>query len=136
MRGLERNHEQLSEILGLPGQEVTRMQKLEGIGIVLHIQSKQRSAVCPRCGERSHEVHENHEHTIRDLAWGSQEVYLRINARQFKCKGCGKPFTEELDYTPTRRAYTKRYALDVLRQVRGSNTVAVSERSGMSEYQI
>ena len=45
---------------------------------------------------------------------------LRVNARQFRCNKCGKPFTEVLDFTPSSRNYTKRFAVDILHQVLGN----------------
>jgi len=136
MLGIKLHNQKLTEILNLPNQEVVGMQSFEGIGIVLHIESQRKGGVCPRCGSKSDRIHENHYHTIQDLAWGVNDVYLRINARQFKCEKCGKPFTEELEYKPLRRGYTNRLANDVIEQVRGSTILAVSQRSGLSEYQI
>ena len=104
--------------------------------IFVQLKAKSISAICPRCGLESHSLHQNHPHLIRDLPWNDKEVYLRINSRQFKCKKCGKPFTEVIDIKPFRRSYTVRFAMDVVDRVIGSSIVAVSEQVGISEYQI
>jgi transposase len=126
----------LTKILDLPNYEVVGIQFLDNLGIVMRIKCQRDFADCPCCGNRSHHLHQNHYHTIQDLPWGINPVYLRINARQFKCKVCGKPFTEELEITPNRRSYTKRFALDLLDQVLKSNILAIAERAEISEYRI
>jgi transposase len=104
--------------------------------IFVKLEAKNKSATCPRCGCESHKLHQNHEHLVQDLDWNGKAVYLQINSRQFKCDNCGKPFTEMLEMKPFRRSYTKRYALDIVDRVLASNILAVSEQTGMSEYQI
>lgn len=125
-----------SELLNLPNYQVEQVTFLDGIGVVLHIKSQRDSAVCPRCGKGSRHLHQNHYHQIEDLPWGENTVYLRVNARQFMCHKCGKPFTEDLEFTPPRRNYTKRYALAIAQEVLSSNIKSVSERTGISEYRI
>jgi transposase len=104
--------------------------------IFVKLEAKDKSATCPRCGCQSHQLHQNHERLVQDLDWNGKAVYLQINSRQFKCKKCDKPFTETLKIKPFRRSYTKRFALDIVDQVLTSNILAVSERTGLSEYQI
>ena len=61
---------------------------------------------------------------------------MQINSRQFKCKNCGKPFTESIDIKPFRRSYTIRFAMDIVDRVLVSNISTVSEQVDLSEYQI
>ena len=104
--------------------------------IFVKLEAKEKSATCLRCGCKSNKLHQNHEHLVQDLAWNGKEVYLQINSRQFKCRKCGKPFTEMLEIKPFRRSYTKRFALDIVDRVLASNILAISEQSSLSEYQI
>jgi transposase len=100
------------------------------------LEAKDKSATCPRCGCKSHKLHQNHEHLVQDMPWNGKAVYLQINSRQFKCDKCGKPFTETLEMKPFRRSYTKRFALDIVDRVLSSNILAVAEQTSLSEYQI
>ena len=93
-------------------------------------------AICPRFWIECHQLRQNHFHTIQDLPWNEKPVYLRVNSRQLECNKCGKPFTAVLEFPPSRRSYTKRFALDILRQVLESNILAISQRVGISEYRI
>jgi transposase len=126
----------LTQTLNLPNYVAQDVRTLEGIGIVIHVESQNNFAICPRCNTKSHHLHQNHDRTIEDLPWGEYPVYLRVNARQFKCSTCGKPFTEDLEFTLPRRSYTKRFALNILQQSLDSNILRVAQRTGLSEYRI
>ena len=104
--------------------------------IFVQLEAKNTSAICLRCSHESHRLHQNHRHLVRDLPWNEKEVYLQINSRQFKCKNCGKPFTESIDIKPFRRSYTIRFAMDIVDRVLVSNISTVSEQVDLSEYQI
>lgn len=86
----------LTELLSLESVRVSKHDVLEGIGLVFHVESKMNTAVCNRCGEKSEKLHQNHYYLVKDLPISGQPVYLRVNRRQFKCKNCKKPFSEEL----------------------------------------
>ena len=88
---------QLTKILNLPGVIVTDKKLLENT-IILDIVRDSKTSKCPRCGETSHRLHQNHFSLIKDIPWGENEVFLRVNRRQFKCNNCKKPFSEELDF--------------------------------------
>lgn len=104
--------------------------------IFVKLEAKNTSAFCPRCGDESHHLHQNHRRLVQDLPWNGKEVYLQINSRQFKCENCRKPFTEVIDIKPFRRSYTTRFAMDVVDRVLVSNIETVSEQVDLSEYQI
>jgi transposase len=126
----------LTEVLNLPGYHVVNKQVIEEFGLILDIENSCRYASCPRCGRTSHKIHQNHYHIIKDLSWNQQNVFLRINRRQFKCHFCNKPFSEEIEFVTKRRGYTKRYAEKILMDVIASNILSVSQRSNLSQYQI
>jgi transposase len=68
-------------------------------------------------GTKSQRLHQNHRYVVKDLSWGEKPVFLEINRRQFKCKKCGKPFSEKLDFVINRRTYTKRLAIQTIQEV-------------------
>jgi transposase len=123
------------EILGFENYKPTLI-ATEDDSLFVQLEAKNTLAICPRCGHESHCLHQNHRHLVRDLPWNEKEVYLQINSRQFKCKDCGKPFTEVIDIKPFRRSYTIRFAMDVVDRVLVSNIATVSRQVGISEYQI
>ena len=126
----------IKQILNLPGIKVLNCQEIEGLGLIIEIQADSKYCICPRCGKASDSIHQNHWRNIKDLPWSNQQVILRINRRQFRCKNCQKPFSEELDFVDKQRVYTKRFAIEIVKQVLDSNIRSVAERNDLSESEV
>jgi len=126
----------VEQILNLPGIKVLSCQDIQGLGLIIEIQSDSKSCICPKCGKDSYSIHQNHWRNIKDLPWSNQQVILRINRRQFRCKNCQKPFSEDLDFVDKQRGYTKRFAIEIAQQVLDSNIRSVAERNDLSESEI
>lgn len=126
----------LTQLLNLEGIKVISHHQYKGVGIILKIESISNESICPRCGAKSHRLHQNHKYLIKDLPLGEQQVFLEINKRQFKCKKCKKPFTEELDFVDTRRKYTKRLANKTVKEVLDSDIHSVVEKGCVTTREI
>ena len=126
----------LDKFLNLQGTCIQGYRHLENIGIVFQIESKNKKAVCPRCGLESDKLHQNHRHLVKDLPLSGQPVYLQVNRRQFKCGNCQKPFSEELDFVAKKRTYTKRLAENILEQLKEGDILNVSRRNDVTEEEI
>lgn len=126
----------MTELLHLEGVVVTNYQIITDIGIVLHLENMSRESQCIHCGSKTEKVHQNNELTIRDLPFGEQALYLRINRRQMRCEKCGKKFTEELNYLPKKRTYTDRFRKKIVAEVLNSDLKNTAERNGVSEQEI
>lgn len=126
----------LTELLNIQGIKVTQMSQLPGIGIILQVESIHRESNCHHCGTKSNRLHQNHRYVVKDLSWGEQPVFLEINRRQFKCKKCGKPFSEKLDFVNNRRTYTKRLANSTIRLVLSSDIHNVAKQGVVTTEEI
>jgi len=122
----------LTELLGLPGVDVESYED-SGKQLILSVERHCESAQCPRCGNVSGHLHQNHGYLVRDLGISHHQTVLRVNRRQFKCSTCGKPFSETLDFVGPRRTYTNRYAEWVVQQVVHSDVRNVARNEGLSE---
>lgn len=122
----------LTDLLGLKGIEVETYRDRGG-GLLLEVEAKSESATCPRCGEVSSQLHQNHGHLVRDLDISERPVWLKVNRRQFKCQPCQKPFSEVLDFVGKRMSYTDRLAQRVVQQVIHSDVSNVARNHGLSE---
>ena len=80
----------ITRILNLPGVIVEDIQERENI-LILFVKSASKRAVCPRCGQTSHRLHQNKRHLVKDLPLGNRKVLLYVNRRRFKCQNCLKP---------------------------------------------
>jgi transposase len=85
----------MTELLNLEGVVVTNYQIITDIGVVLHLENIERETDCIYWENKTEKLHQNNQLTIRDLPFGEQTLYLRINRRQMRCEQWGKKFTEE-----------------------------------------
>ncbi|MEA5503942.1 ISL3 family transposase [Halotia wernerae UHCC 0503] len=126
----------LTELLDLDNIKVTSHRIYPGIGMILQTESKQSYSTCPRCGTKSHKLHQNHRHIVKDLPLGEKQVFLEINRRQFKCEICKKPFSEDLDFVSKKRTYTKRLAQQIIQEVLDSDIHSVSSKDIVTTEEI
>lgn len=126
----------LTEILNIEGIKVISHSQQPGIGIMLQVDSISKESHCHRCGTKSHRLHQNHRYVVKDLSWGEKLVFLEINRRQFKCKKCGKPFSEKLDFVMNRRTYTKRLATQTIQEVLKSDIHSVARKGVVTTEEI
>lgn len=126
----------LTELLNLESVRVTKYKNLPQVGLILHTEFLSKEANCPRCQNQSQRLHQNHRYLIKDLPISGQPVYLEVNRRQFKCKHCQKPFSEELKFVKKRRKYTSRLATEIVRQVLADDLKTVAQNNDVSAEEI
>ncbi len=123
----------IQDLLNLPNLKVTDYINQENVGLIVQVSALNKKATCPRCGTKSEKLHQNHSSLVKDIPLSHQEVYLKINRRQFKCQPCKKPFTEDLEFIKIRRSYTKRLAVKIVEQVLKSNIRTVALANNLTE---
>jgi transposase len=126
----------LTKLLNIEGIQVISQRQHEGIGIILQLEQIGKESSCPRCGTKSHRLHQNHRYLVKDLPWGENFVFLEINRRQFKCEKCGKPFSEELEFVRKRRSYTKRLARKIIQEVLENDIHSVAKKGVVTTEEI
>ncbi len=126
----------LEQILKLPNILVKEYQKVDEETCIFVVESRARKAICNRCGQTSKNLHQNRWHLVKDLSVSGQKTYLKVNRRQWKCKICGRPFSEELEWLKRRRRYTKRLAESILKQLGTSNIKTVCKINGVTAGEV
>jgi len=126
----------IQQILNLQEMKVLNSDEIEGLGLVIEIQRDSECALCPKCGKLSYSKHQNHWRMVKDLPWGKNAVFLRINRRQFRCKECEQVFSEDLEFIGKQRGYTKRLAKKIVSEVIESNVNSVARRNDLTEEEI
>lgn len=126
----------LTELLNIEGIKVISHRQHEGIGIILQVEGIGKESKCPRCGKKSHRLHQNHRYLVKDLPWGENFVFLEINRRQFKCEKCVKPFSEELEFVRKRRTYTKRLGRAIIQEVLENDIHSVAKKGVVTTEEI
>lgn len=118
---------------GLRSLECTR-EEYKGNTIILHIQSKQRLSVCPKCGNR-HLVKNGYR--IRDflgLPIGGRKVILRMKVQRYKCRNgsCDYDHQEHIPFATGSRSYTRRFAKYAVDLLRGMTLQDVANHLGVT----
>ena len=126
----------LTKLLNIEGIKVISHRQHEGIGIILQLEQIGKESSCPRCGTKSHRLHQNHRYLVKDVPWGENCVFLEINRRQFKCEKCSKPFSEELEFVRKRRSYTKRLARKIIQEVLENDIHSVAKKGVVTAEEI
>ncbi len=73
---------------------------------------------------------------MRDLSFGQQSVYLKVNRRRMRCPHCHNKFTEELDFIRRKRVHTKRFVEKIIEEVLNSDIKNVAKRNDLSEQEV
>jgi transposase len=90
-------------LLNLLGVLVENIQETEST-LIFFVRYEKKTAVCPRCGQKSRRLHQNQRYLVKDLPLSNREVFLSVNRRRFKCENCRQPFSENLDFVPKKKA--------------------------------
>lgn len=116
---------------GLYTLECTR-EEYKGNTIILHVQTKKRMKVCPKCGMQ-HFVKNGYR--MRDfigLPIGGRKVIIRMKVQRYKCKDCDFDQQERIPFATGSRSYTHRFAKHVVDLLRGMTLRDVSNHLGVS----
>ncbi len=126
----------MTKLLNLPGVKVRDYRIIEGIGIILSLENTKKEVICPKWGKTTDLLHQNNFQTIRDLSFGQQAVYLKINRRRMRCPHCQNKFTEELEFVRRKRIHTWRFVEKIIEEVLNSDIKNVAKRNDLSEQEI
>ena len=126
----------MNQLLNLEGVKVKDYRIIEGIGIILSLENTQKKVLCPNCRKTTELLHQNNFQTVRDLSFGQQLVYLKVNRRRMRCPYCQNKFTEELEFVQKRRVHTLRFVKKIIEEVLSSDIKNVAKRNDLSEQEI
>jgi len=96
-------------------------------------QYEQSEGVCPRCERSTWQVHQWRLQRKRDAKLWGKEVWLALLKRRFRCRRCGKVFTEPDPVCGPRRRTTQRLRSTVARRAREGTVRSVAREEGVSE---
>lgn len=123
---------ELTDILDLSHVQVTGYDK-GPTRIEVFLEHEKKTAMCPDCGVRSSRKHSEKAIQVRDLSCFGRDVYLVLPRRRFKCRTCGKPFTEHLSFVEFGTRFTQRYEQYIYDQCMERSHAAVAKHEGVSD---
>ncbi len=126
----------ITNIIQFEGFKATNYHFITENELLIELENKERSSICPHCQKQTDKVHQSHRYRVRDIPISSYDVFLLVNRRQFRCKNCRKVFSEELSFVKKRRTYTSRLAEKVIKEVLETDVVNAGERNRMTPAEI
>lgn len=126
----------ITKVINLEDIKVVNYHFLTDDEIIIEIENKLKVAQCPHCGKTTDKIHQNHWYRVRDIPLSDYQVLLKANRRQFRCTKCHQVFSEELDFIKTRRTYTKRLAMKVIKEVLETNVESAAIRNRMTTSEV
>ena len=63
--------------------------------VFVFCRSFRKTAICPHCGKKSNRIHQVKTRMIKHDIIDYRQIILHLKYRRFKCKTCGKVFTEK-----------------------------------------
>ena len=120
-----------SEILiGLPGYQITGMEKSGGrLWITARYQG---AAQCPGCGSERLRNRGRYERLVRHEDIGLRHCWLRLEARKWKCRECGRCFRQPLPgILPCQRASEAFRQMIFQQHLDGINRSRLGRREGI-----
>lgn len=123
---------ELADILDIAALRVTGYEKgLEDLRV--SVEFNKDSAACPTCGVRSTRRHSQKPTPVRDLPCVGRRLLLLVPRRRFKCRPCGKPFTESVPFVEFGTSFTKRYERYIYDQCYERSQAIVATQEGISD---
>lgn len=105
---------------GLYTLECTK-EEYKGNTIILHVQTKKRLSVCPKCGHRHLVKNGYRMREFLGLPIGGKKVIVRMKVQRYKCKcnDCDYDRQEPIPFASGSRSYTHRFAKYVVDLLHG-----------------
>ncbi|MEA5566696.1 transposase family protein, partial [Anabaena sp. UHCC 0399] len=126
----------ITKVINLEDIKVINYDFITNDEIVIEVENKLKVGQCPQCGNTTDKIHQNHWYTVRDIPLSDYQVLLKVNRRQLRCTRCRPVFSESLDFIKTRRTYTKRLAMKVIKEVLETNVESAAIRNRMTASEV
>jgi transposase len=129
-------YEQLTQVLGLEGLAVTAVEE-RGDELELEVVLVARAGCCPTCARASCEVKERPVVRVRDLPIAGRRTFLRWRKRRFRCRACGRGFTDSHPELPSRQRVSRRFRRRLFERAReGAAHSEVARGEATTRYQV
>jgi len=122
----------ITVLLGLPELRVKDEEETD-CGIRVQVEYRVSEAMCPGCGEMTARVHSRRLQVKRDLRLWQKPVYLVLRKRRFRCRSCGRVFSEPDPVCGKRRRTSERFRSYLGREAIGQTVRQVAKREGVGE---
>lgn len=103
----------LESFILLPEMVLRRQYPLGRWGIGLEVEKKTTSEFCPKCQQETTSVHSKHIAKIKDATLRGKCAVLFTIKKRYRCRPCGRIFTEHFPGISPRKRHTQRFVREV-----------------------
>jgi transposase len=129
-------YDDVSELLGLERFRVTAVRE-EGDSLALFVELPREEAACTSCGVVGAVVKERPLVRVRDLAIAGRATVLAWRKRRFRCRACGRSFSERHPALRPRQRVSVRFRSQLARRAAGGGAHAeIARLEQTSRYQV
>jgi len=126
----------INKMLNLQGVLIGKINILEDEKqIIIPCRSARRLAICPVCAKSCQKIHQVSKRNVKHGMFNYQQLILTLTVRRFKCKNCGKVFTESFPGITRDRSSTN-LKIQILDWLRRNSFNFVSEQFRVSSTTI
>ena len=112
----------ITKLVGIKGIKLEKVEETEDkITITGKCKKRPKTFLC--CGSKKIEIHDHRQQNIRDLPYRDKQVILKIDIRRFKCRECGKRFTEDKPFVSKHCQIRKRLKRRVLEEFKNKISI-------------
>jgi transposase len=122
----------ITVLLGLPELRVKGEEETDHwIGV--QVEYRVREVPCPWCGEMTGRVHSRRTQMKRDMRLWRKPVYLELCKRRFRCRVCGRVFSEPDPVCGMRKRTSGRFRSHLGREALEQPVRQVARKEGVGE---
>lgn len=121
------------KLLNLQGYKVRGLE-YRGKEVLIRVELRRRTGSCPHCGKRCGYLHQyQKERKVWHKVIGEYRIYLVGRKRRWRCKRCGKVFTEEWPLVRKWSRKSREAEVEVLSLLSSHSFRQVEKRYGVSD---
>jgi transposase len=122
----------ITVLLGLPELRVRGEEETEW-SIKVQVEYREDEAECPHCGAKTGRIHSRRNQVKRDMRLWHKPVYLELSKRRFRCRVCGRVFSEPDPVCGMRRRTSERFRSYLGREALEQPVRHVARKEGVGE---
>ena len=127
-------HKQLQDLLSINPNFIVKGIKVQGAENIIHLEWKRKEYICPQCGRKVRNLHQNHGRRkfLHEIGSDGKRVYLDVPNLRCACRSCRKIFTLRCQGTFAWSRVTAHMLVSIFDRLKSLSFKQVAEWTGMS----
>ena len=125
---------EMQDLLGIETNLIVKGTKMQGEKAIVHLEWRKIEGICPQCGDRVRDLHQDHgrRKLLHEIGSDGKRVYLDIPNLRCRCRFCGKIFPLRSQGTFPWSRVTAHMLVSIFDRLRRLSFKQVAEWTGMN----